>query len=98
MTTPYANPFWSPDLESAARSRIADFGRWAARHQGLEADLTDYSALHRWSVTDLEGFWGAVWDYFAIDADTPYERVLAEETMPGARCASGLVGRAGLPS
>ncbi|MEW2463381.1 acetoacetate--CoA ligase [Microbacterium sp. NPDC047426] len=89
MTTPYANPFWSPDPESAARSRIADFGRWAARHQGLEADLTDYSALHRWSVTDLEGFWGAVWDYFAIDADTPYERVLAEETMPGARWFTG---------
>lgn len=89
MTTPYTNPFWSPDPESAARSRIADFGRWAARHQGLEADLTDYAALHRWSVTDLEGFWGAVWDYFDIDADTPYERVLAEETMPDARWFTG---------
>ncbi|MEU0169588.1 acetoacetate--CoA ligase [Streptomyces iakyrus] len=89
MTTSYANPFWSPDPESAARSRIADFGRWAARHRGVEADLTDYAALHRWSVTDLEGFWGAVWEYFDIDADTPYERVLAEETMPGARWFTG---------
>ncbi|GGV58318.1 acetoacetate--CoA ligase [Streptomyces massasporeus] len=89
MTTPYANPCWSPDPESAARSRIADFGRWAARHRGVEADLTDYAALHRWSVTDLEGFWGAVWEYFDIDADTPYERVLAEETMPGARWFTG---------
>ncbi len=89
MTTSYPNPFWSPDPESAARSRIADFGRWAARHRGVEADLTDYAALHRWSVTDLEGFWGAVWEYFDIDADTPYERVLAEETMPGARWFTG---------
>ncbi|MGI5379900.1 acetoacetate--CoA ligase [Streptomyces sp. CA-251387] len=89
MTTPYPNPFWTPDPESAARSRIADFGRWAAQRWGVEADLTDYPLLHRWSVTDLEGFWGAVWEYFDIDADTPYERVLAEETMPGARWFPG---------
>ncbi|WP_369226393.1 acetoacetate--CoA ligase [Streptomyces sp. R39] len=89
MTTPYATPFWTPDPESAGRSRIADFGRWAAEHRGVEADLRDYTALHRWSVTDLESFWGAVWEYFRIDADTPYERVLAEETMPGARWFPG---------
>ncbi|WP_329331363.1 acetoacetate--CoA ligase [Streptomyces sp. NBC_00663] len=89
MTTPYATPFWMPDPQSAAHSRIVKFGRWAAQHWGVEADLTDYAALHRWSVTDLEGFWGAVWEHFAIDADTPYERVLAEETMPGARWFPG---------
>ncbi|WP_181801691.1 acetoacetate--CoA ligase [Streptomyces shenzhenensis] len=89
MTTPHATPFWTPDPESAGRSRIADFGRWAAEQRGVEADLRDYTALHRWSVTDLEGFWGAVWEYFHIDADTPYERVLAEETMPGARWFPG---------
>ncbi|MDX3575626.1 acetoacetate--CoA ligase [Streptomyces sp. FL07-04A] len=89
MTTPYANAFWTPDPESAARSRIADFGRWAAHRRGVEADLTDYCVLHRWSVTDLEGFWGAVWEYFGVDADTPYETVLAEERMPGARWFPG---------
>ncbi|WP_405728878.1 acetoacetate--CoA ligase [Streptomyces sp. NBC_00028] len=89
MTTPYAEPFWTPDPESAASSRITAFGRWAAEHWGVEADLTDYASLHRWSVTDLEGFWGAVWEYFGIEADTPYERVLAEETMPSARWFNG---------
>ncbi|GGN94866.1 acetoacetate-CoA ligase [Streptomyces albiflavescens] len=85
MTAPSADPFWTPDPESAERSRIADFARRAARHRGLEAAApTDYAALHRWSVTDLEGFWGAVWEYFDIEAWTPYERVLAEERMPGA--------------
>lgn len=28
-------------------------------------------------------------EYFAVDADTPYERVLAEEAMPGARWFTG---------
>ncbi|WP_210584594.1 acetoacetate--CoA ligase [Streptomyces sp. GESEQ-35] len=81
MTEP--DPFMVPDPQAVASSRIVDF----ARHVGVDA--TDYAVLHRWSVTDLEGFWGAVWEYFGIDADTPYERVLAEETMPGARWFPG---------
>ncbi|MFJ3303811.1 acetoacetate--CoA ligase [Streptomyces sp. NPDC086549] len=95
MTTPHPaqhpEPFLPPDPKAAAGSRIADFARWAARHRGAEGiqDPSDYEALHRWSVTDLEGFWTAVWEYFDIDAATPYERVLAEETMPGARWFPG---------
>jgi acetoacetyl-CoA synthetase len=78
-----STPFFTPDPETAAASRIADF----ARRQGIAPG--DYDALHQWSVTDLEGFWGAVWEYFDIDADTPYEQVLAEERMPGARWFPG---------
>ncbi|MEV5956090.1 acetoacetate--CoA ligase [Streptomyces sp. NPDC051987] len=89
--TPYPSPFFTPDPQTAAHSRIADFARWAARRRGAEGghEPTDYAALHRWSVTDLEGFWAAVWEYFDVDATTGYERVLAEETMPGARWFPG---------
>ncbi|MFE1295023.1 acetyl-coenzyme A synthetase N-terminal domain-containing protein [Streptomyces sp. NPDC058731] len=73
MTVP--EPFTTPDPQAVADSRIMDF----ARHAGMAG--SDYAALHRWSVTDLEGFWGAVWEYLDIDADTPFERVLAEERM-----------------
>ncbi|MEV7342082.1 acetoacetate--CoA ligase [Streptomyces sp. NPDC093544] len=83
MNTPHPVPFFTPDPEAVATSRIADF----ARRRGIDAG--DYAALHRWSVTDLEDFWGAVWEYFDIEADTPYEQVLAEETMPGARWFPG---------
>ncbi|MFF9040762.1 acetoacetate--CoA ligase [Streptomyces sp. NPDC014892] len=78
-----STPFFTPDPQTAAASRIAEF----ARLQGIDPD--GYAALHQWSVTDLEGFWGAVWEYFDIDADTPYEQVLAEERMPGARWFPG---------
>ncbi|MFJ7048670.1 acetoacetate--CoA ligase [Streptomyces sp. NPDC101112] len=78
-----STPFFTPDPQTAAASRIAEF----ARRQGIDPD--DYAALHQWSVTDLEGFWGAVWEYFDIDADAPYEQVLAEERMPGARWFPG---------
>ncbi|MFF5488100.1 acetoacetate--CoA ligase [Streptomyces virginiae] len=81
MTRP--DPFTAPDPKAVANSRIMDF----ARHTGR--DGTDYTALHRWSVTDLEGFWRAVWEYFDVDSDTPYEQVLAEERMPDARWFTG---------
>ncbi|MGW0765301.1 acetoacetate--CoA ligase [Streptomyces sp. NPDC002676] len=90
-STPCPEPFLPPDPQAAAGSRIADFARWAARHQGTDSiqDPTDYQALHHWSVTDLEAFWAAVWEYFDIEATTPYERVLAAETMPDARWFPG---------
>lgn len=81
MTRP--EPFTTPDPQALASSRIADF----TRRQGI--DPADYRALHHWSVTDLEGFWDAVWEYFDIDAGTPYEQVLTEESMPSARWLSG---------
>ncbi|MEU3615122.1 acetoacetate--CoA ligase [Streptomyces sp. NPDC006872] len=81
MTRP--DPFTMPDAQAVEGSRIMDF----ARRAGL--DGTDYAALHRWSVTDLEGFWSAVWEYFGVDADAPYERVLEEERMLGARWFPG---------
>ncbi|MEU2287015.1 acetoacetate--CoA ligase [Streptomyces sp. NPDC013178] len=81
MTAPA--PFFTLDPETTAASRIAEF----ARRQGIDGG--DYAVLHHWSVNDLEGFWGAVWEYFDIDAKTPYERVLAEERMPGARWFPG---------
>ncbi|MGW7543842.1 acetoacetate--CoA ligase [Streptomyces sp. NPDC054770] len=81
LTTPA--PFATPDPQAVADSRIMDFARSAGR------DGTDYAALHHWSVTDLEGFWAAVWEYFGIDAATPYERVLDGERMPGARWFTG---------
>ena len=49
--------------------------------------FSDYHALWRWSVEDLDGFWGALWDWFEIDA--PYERVLGKRDMPGAEWFPG---------
>jgi acetoacetyl-CoA synthetase len=48
-----------------------------------ERGFADYDALWRWSVEDLEGFWGSIWDFFGV-AGGRYERVLAAREMPGA--------------
>ena len=49
--------------------------------------FSDYHELWRWSVDDLEGFWGALWDWFEVEAS--YDRVLGSRDMPGAEWFSG---------
>lgn len=78
---------WTPDKAFIERSNMKQFMDWLARERGKTFD--DYDSLWRWSVDDLEGFWGAIWDYFGIISTTPYERVLDREVMPGARWFEG---------
>jgi acetoacetyl-CoA synthetase len=82
-------PIWQPDPAVAANSAIAEFGRFVAGRTGLE--FGQYLDLWRWSVDHLEEFWGAVWDFFGIEADGSHEVALAESAtaMPGARWFPG---------
>ena len=65
---------WAPSPEQVARANVTAFTGWLGRERGLHFD--GYHALWRWSVTDLEGFWQAVWDYFGIASSSPPARVL----------------------
>lgn len=74
---------------SGDEAQIDRFARWVADTRGV--DVADYQALQRWSVQDLAGFWGAVWEWFAVPAratPTPLT-VLASSEMPGARWFPG---------
>jgi acetoacetyl-CoA synthetase len=68
-------PLWTPPPEMAERALITRF----MREHGFE----DYDALWRWSVEDLDGFWGAIWDFFEVGPRSG--PVLADRSMPGAR-------------
>jgi acetoacetyl-CoA synthetase len=78
---------WTPPADIEQTSRIGDFMRFVARTRGVVA--TDYQQLWQWSVTDLVGFWGAVWEYFDVIAHTPPTQVLPDASMPGARWFPG---------
>ncbi len=67
--------------------QIARYQRWLRERRGLAFD--SYDALWRWSVDDLAGFWGSIWDWFDIQSPTPYDSVLAHKAMPGARWFAG---------
>jgi acetoacetyl-CoA synthetase len=65
---------WEPPASLVERATLTAFMR--------ERGFADYPALHRWSVEDLEGFWGAIWERFGVAGS--YDRVLADDRMPGA--------------
>jgi acetoacetyl-CoA synthetase len=78
---------WTPDEARIERAAITRYARWLAETRGVEAD--GYHDLWRWSVTDLEALWGSIWEFFDVTATSPYERVLASRTMPGAQWFPG---------
>ena len=78
---------WTPSAEARTQSEIGRYVAWLRTERGL--DFPGYDELWRWSVADLEGFWGSLWDYFGIRAQEPYERVLGSREMPGAEWFPG---------
>src|ERR1700675_3446972 len=62
--------------------QISLYRRWLADQRGLT--FSDYEAMRRWSVTDLDAFWQSIWDYFDLQSPTPHRAVLAQRKMPGA--------------
>ena len=70
-----------------SRSRMDVFASELSARVGR--DLTDYADLWEYSVTDLPGFWRAVWDFFEVGSVTGRpldegDEVLANASMPGA--------------
>jgi len=78
---------WTPSKARRDRSHLLHFMRWLTEHRGLH--LETYDALWHWSVTDLESFWHSIWDYFGIQASTPFNKVLGRRSMPGAEWFPG---------
>jgi len=78
---------WTPRPEFAEASNLTRYMRWLKQTRGM--DYADYDALWRWSVTDIEGFWASIWEYFQVMSDQPYLRVLDQRAMPGGKWFEG---------
>ncbi|MBW1602131.1 acetoacetate--CoA ligase [Streptomyces sp. JJ66] len=93
-TAPQPRPLWQPGPDRIARAQLTRFHTWAAQRHGAPAahpgdPAASYAALHRWSVQELAAFWQAVTEWFDVRFSTPYDTVLAERAMPGARWFPG---------
>jgi acetoacetyl-CoA synthetase len=78
---------WTPPADLRDTTEIGRLMNWLRDERGR--DFNGYDELWAWSVADLEGFWGSVWEFYGIRASAPYERVLAKPTMPGAEWFPG---------
>jgi len=72
---------WSPGSDARTRTRVGRYLAWLEATEHLAFD--DYAALHRWSVDDLEAFWGSLWRWFDLGLDPG--PVLEHPEMPGTR-------------
>ena len=61
---------WSPPSDVRETTRMGHFLDFVRDTRGR--DLDGYDELFAWSVSDLEGFWGALWDFFGVRAHAPY--------------------------
>ena len=78
---------WEPAEARIEGATLTRYTAWLAETRGLR--FADYEALWRWSVDDLEGFWSSIWEYFGVEAETPYTCVLGSRDMPGAEWFPG---------
>jgi acetoacetyl-CoA synthetase len=76
-------PLWEPSREDREQAAMTEFMRWVARREGRA--FTDYEQLRQWSVQEVERFWEAIWEFCGVRSSRPYEVVLADRAMPGAR-------------
>ncbi|UCH22738.1 MAG: acetoacetate--CoA ligase [Deltaproteobacteria bacterium] len=73
---------WEPSEDFIKEANIVKYLNWLKEERGLT--FNDYNSLWEWSVTDIEGFWQSLWDFFQIKASKPYPKVLSARKMPGA--------------
>ncbi|MFJ5987598.1 acetoacetate--CoA ligase [Lentzea sp. NPDC092896] len=84
MTDTDVELLWRPD--PTRDNGMSAFRTWL---EGRGHDFPDYESLWEWSVSDLEGFWGAIASYFDVRFHDEPSRVLGSTEMPGAEWFPG---------
>jgi len=77
-------PLWQPSRERVLASNLTAFARAAQPEAGFP--LSDYSALHRFSIGEPERFWRLLWRFAGVLGEGEDGPVLVDaQRMPGAR-------------
>lgn len=78
---------WEPGETMREQATLTRYIRWLNEEKGHR--FTSYMELWDWSVTDVEGFWQSIWDFYEVIASTDYGRILTSRKMPGAKWFEG---------
>jgi acetoacetyl-CoA synthetase len=82
-----SNMLWKPSAERVANANMTRFIEFVNADKGL--NLEGYDALYQWSVNEIESFWDVMWRFAEINSSAPYDKVLADAKMPGAKWFPG---------
>jgi acetoacetyl-CoA synthetase len=78
---------WTPGDQFKQNSPLQRFLDWLPA-QGV-GPFPDYRDAWQWSVDHPAEFWETLWRYHDVQSATPYEAVLPDAAMPGARWFPG---------
>lgn len=78
---------WTPSAEKVAQANLTRFIGDVNRAHGLS--LQGYDDLYEWSVREVAAFWETMWEFADIRSSAPYQAVLEDPVMPGARWFRG---------
>ena len=86
---PEAEPklLWTPSPERIERATLTRYQAWLEEKRGLRFE--GYHDLWRWSVSDLEAFWGSLVEFVGRSVLRGGERVLGRRVDAGRRVVPG---------
>ncbi len=76
-------PIWTPSPQNVKASGITRFSKFMEKKTGKS--FTDYSALHYYSINNLEGFWENLWEYCDVKGEKSGPVLENENQMPGCK-------------
>ncbi|XZF76736.1 acetoacetate--CoA ligase [Bacillus sp. AL-1R] len=78
---------WEPTRQQIENAGVSHFMNWLEHEKKLF--FNTQSELWKWSVEELESFWESIWKYCNVISHAPYDQVLKERKMPGAKWFTG---------
>ncbi|WP_216828671.1 acetoacetate--CoA ligase [Alkalihalobacterium elongatum] len=78
---------WQPTKQQTESTVMHQYMNWLKAEK--ELSFKNYNDLWKWSVDELEEFWGSIWEFCGVTATQPYNHVLVERKMPGAQWFEG---------
>lgn len=78
---------WTPSEDFIENSNLKDYENWLKKNYQLSFD--NYDELWQWSNDQLEDFWESIAKYFDVQFYSPYQEVLSNKQMPGAKWFKG---------
>ncbi|MBI5503963.1 MAG: acetoacetate--CoA ligase [Deltaproteobacteria bacterium] len=80
-------PLWIPSSERIARTNLTRFIEYVNGRCGLA--IHGYDDLYDWSIARPADFWESLWHFTGVVHSRPYQAVLSNPVMPGARWFEG---------
>ncbi|PLX40949.1 MAG: acetoacetate--CoA ligase [Deltaproteobacteria bacterium] len=82
-----ADLLWTPSEERVKKANMTALIERVNRDNSLS--LGGYDDLYQWSIDNPEKFWETIWREIGIVSSAPWESILSEPRMPGAKWFTG---------